>query len=313
MILHRTFSTQRLSRAAAVIAVFLVTAAVSAAGVLITPSIEVGVSYAYGVSLEISLQQDGVPAGQISQASQVKITITEVADDGAAKARLTFSNLAMHLETDEHSLDMLWLPDQPAGAEDEADDATAAFAKIGQAIVDSVIDLNIATDGAVEYGGGLEKLTELLGAQDAFGPEALGVFAPGQIPDVFSPIFTADKLAGAVHDKGDGWQTERRVQAGPAGSLVFTTDWVVVQASPESVSYQGAESVEVARPETVESTTPVFNVTEHEGKVRAEWNAAAGLLKNRESQRTIAWMVTMGDITIAQDQTAVLRLTLHEG
>lgn len=312
MILHRTFPSQPLAKITVGVAAFLLTAAVSVAGVLITPTIEAGASVSYGVSLEIILQQDGEPAGQLSQASQVKITITEVADDGAAKARLTFTNLAMHLENDEHSLDMLWLPDQPAGAEDEADAATAAFAEIGQAIVDSVIDLNIAANGAVEYVGGLEKLAELLGAQDAFGPEMLGVFAPGQIPDVFSPIFTADDLAGAVHDKGDGWQTERRVQAGPAGSFVFTTDWVVTQASPQTVSYQGAESVEVARPETVESTTPLFNITKHEGEVRAQWSAIAGVLKSRESQRTIAWIVTLGDIAVAQDQTALLRLTLLE-
>lgn len=276
--------------------------------VRLRPDLSPGRTWMYDLSLDLLVNQSQTDS-RLVQSARVKFVVQSVDEAGVATIGCAFQSLVAVWTDGEGQVEFVW---SGGDAPPPAGEAESPFRSAARTLAAATVTLKVGPDGRVRSVDGLQESLGALGDQKRFPAAALGLFAPGQAPSSIEAIWRGDKLVDQPASAGAGWQTTVRVPLGPAGALEVTTDWVVMNATADTIAYTGDERAEVLRPAHPDAAAPSVRIDSFEGSIAGAWSVQAGAMKSRTAKRTMAASWTLGDVTVQQSQLAKTGLTLVE-
>ncbi len=170
------------------------------------------------------------------------------------------------------------------------------------------IRVDFPTDG--EAGtvvvSGFENVAAALDEQDVFDMTVLGLLANEQMAEALESAFFIEGTADKQIRVGAGWQTEDRVNLGPAGAIEITTEWVFKSLEGSSATVTGRPRAAVARPAAADPAAPSVAIEEQSASIEIMWNAEVGRLDSRASKQSMTTVWTLGPLTLSQKQDTTL-------
>ncbi|TVQ32148.1 MAG: hypothetical protein EA376_06630 [Phycisphaeraceae bacterium] len=274
------------------------------------PKLEQGAAWNYDISIDLVVSQRDV-THRLVQSGRLRLQVKRVDDEGMATVTGRLSRLSMMWSDDDGQVEFTWDIATDAGAE-RATSPDEALTNAARLLARGTIELQVAPDGRVIRVQGVDEATEALAESDRVPTLAMGIFGRDELGDILSHVWRAEGLVDAPRAARQGWQTERAIPMGPAGELIFVTDWIVEEAGAQTVRFRGRESAEVARPERPDETAPSMRLAEHEGEGRGAWSMRHGAISELAHRRRIATEWRYGDLSVPQTQTSRLSIRLQE-
>jgi hypothetical protein len=156
---------------------------------------------------------------------------------------------------------------------------------------------------------GFEDVAASLDGQDVFDMTMLGLLANEQMADALESVFFVDGAPDKQIRVGTGWQTENRVNLGPAGAIDVTTEWVFKSLDGSSATVTGAPRAAVARPVDADPASPSVAIEEQSSSIEILWNTEVSRVESRTSKQTMTTMWTLGPLKLSQMQDTTLSVT----
>jgi hypothetical protein len=156
---------------------------------------------------------------------------------------------------------------------------------------------------------GFEKVIDALDEQDVFDLTMLGLLANEQMSDALESVFFVDGAPTKQIRAGTGWQTEDRVNLGPAGAIGVTTEWVFKSLDGSTATVIGTPRAVVERPVEADPAAPSVAIEAQTASVEIAWNTEVSRVETRTSKQTMTTVWTLGPLTLSQKQDTTLSVT----
>lgn len=171
------------------------------------------------------------------------------------------------------------------------------------------IDLPVDGESGRVVVSGFEGVAEALEGQDVFDATVLGLLANEQIADALSGAFLVEGASGKQIREGAGWQTEERVNLGPAGALDIATSWVFASLDEGVATLRATPRASIARPASADPASPSATLEAQDSSIEVKWNVDLGRADSRVSKQTMTTVWTLGPLTLSQKQDTTLSVT----
>jgi hypothetical protein len=185
--------------------------------------------------------------------------------------------------------------------------------KMGEATRDARVKVRVDRSVDGEPGrvvvSGFEDIAETLEGQDVFDMTVLGLLANEQIADALTGAFFVEGASGKQIRKGAGWQTEDRVNLGPAGAMDIATSWVFASLEQGVATVRGTPRATIARPASADPASPSARLEAQESSIEVKWNVDLGRADSRVSKQAMTTVWTLGPLTLSQEQDTTLSVT----
>ncbi len=182
--------------------------------------------------------------------------------------------------------------------------------KLGEAAREVRVKIRVDFPSGGEAGtvvvSGFENVAAALDEQDVFDMTTLGLLANEQMADALGSAFFIEGTADKSIRVGAGWQTEERVNLGPAGAIEITTEWVLKSLDGSSATVTGRPRAAIARPQAADPAAPSVTIEDQSASVEVVWNTEIGRLDSRTSKQAMSTVWTLGPLTLSQKQDTTL-------
>ena len=300
-------------------------AAQPAEGVSLSPRFVAGRVDRYEISAEFEAGAGGGEPTAVHQDAVIRVTTVGVDQAGAATVRIAFERFSQTMvepgrdgaaESVVTSWD--WSEAAPAGqepaAEEPADEPAGAEApellRPCGALVLSILEVKVKTDGAVSEIDGLDEALQLLSPDDRV--PVLGFFMPPGIAHNLGALWSVDPEGGA-RKIDDRWTVVRPIPVSDTARVAMTTEWTLEEIEGDVAKAAGEVEFEVRPPRGAPNPVdPVVRLGERSGREAVSWDTGAGALVERSWDRSLEWtFVVHGDPPIESDATsrASVRIT----
>ncbi len=185
--------------------------------------------------------------------------------------------------------------------------------QIGEATRDVRVKVRVDLPNDADAGrvvvSGFEEVAEALEGQDVFDATVLGLLANEQIADALTGAFFVEGVAGKQVRTGAGWQTEDRINLGPAGAMDIATSWVFASLDNGVATLRGTPRASIARPASADPASPSAKLESQESSIEVRWNVDLGRADSRVSKQAMTTVWTLGPLTLSQEQDTTLSVT----
>lgn len=153
---------------------------------------------------------------------------------------------------------------------------------------------------------GFEDVATALENQDVFDAMALGMLANEQVSDALEGAFFVEGASGKAFRPGTGWQTEERINLGPAGAIDVTTSWKFESLDGATATVRGTPRASVARPAHADPASPSVGIVEQDATVHVVWDVEASRAAERTSTQRMTTLWALGPLSLTQKQDTTL-------
>jgi hypothetical protein len=271
-------------------------------GVLFSLGLNVGDAFAYALDTELTVTQMGsendaepsaLPEQALEYEAEVRFTVIDVGDDGAARLRAAvfayeaeWEDAAGETEYSHGGLEQLRQQMNENGDGDpdaEGDRDASPLDRAFMALARTTVSVTLDAEGAVTGLTGFERFNELVRGEAAVDDRFIGPFANEPFRELIEPLFTIDGARGARWSVGDGWQTDKSLDFSNVAALDYTYSWQVDEIEDDEVELSGAAQVSVRRPTTPDALRPDLALRAASETVETEYDRERRLVSERDA------------------------------
>lgn len=266
-------------------------------------------SYSFGMVLNVE-QQLEAQAAQLTQlraSAQIRMKVVEASPDGSAKLEGYFEQAAVEAPIVDQPFGFEWPTAAPL-----PDDAPR-IRKLGSALQNSILHIEVDPKGNVTVTGGLEKFSKAAEEIDAPDDRYLGFFTEPKLAAVLTPIFKMDGAWNAPRSVGKGWQHSEIIALPPAAALETTADLMLNLADSDIAECGGDVILTLRRPENPsDDIAQVALNPESQGAIAFTFDRRRFLLQRRKMTLALGTDWSLGGTKMSQRQLSVLNIRLVE-
>ncbi len=265
-------------------------------GVRLQPGFVAGQSQRYSFDAAFTRKrgiEPQAPAVTLSQHAELRLDTISVDADGSATIRVAIENLRFELmETDAPGRRSVftWQDGKPSADGPAAE----AMTSVGSALASCTPEVVVRSNGKIASLNGLIPAFRAAAA-DKSETQALGLFSREAVEHNLEQLWAIDPDgAGRTRGTGAAWSLDYVTPLLVGKTVVFTTEYTLKGIADGIAEIGGGMRATVRPPKgDPNPAVPDISIAEQSGDVRVKWDAAAGRLVSRVSDRVLVFKTSL--------------------